>query len=110
MGMFGFAEIIVNLEQAGEQRVAVDREVSGLMPTLADFKASAGAILRGTGLGSVLGILPGGGALLASFAAYTLEKKISDDAGDVRQGRIEGVAGARGGQQRRARRPRSSRC
>src|SRR6476660_1531731 len=74
MGVFGFAEIIRNLEnQTEETRSIVTAKVTGLMPTWPDFKASAGAIARGTILGSVLGILPGGGAVIAAFAAYTFE-------------------------------------
>ena len=77
MGVFGFAEIVSNLEQGASRDVFVNK-VTGLMPTWKDLKSSSGAILRGTALGSMLGILPGGGALLSSFAAYTLEKKIGD--------------------------------
>jgi putative tricarboxylic transport membrane protein len=91
MGMFGFAEIMTNLEQR-EKRETYTSNVTGLFPTLADLKASFGAILRGTGLGSVLGILPGGGAVLASFSAYALEKKISKNPEEFGTGRIEGVA------------------
>src|SRR6188768_765789 len=77
MGMFGTAEIIANLEQ-GEHREVFTGKVKHLFPTKDDFKRIWQPILRGTALGSFLGILPGGGALLASFGAYTLEKKISD--------------------------------
>jgi len=94
MGLFGFTEIIMNLEQygqAGEREVFV-KKVSNLLPTLQDFKDSAGAITRGTLLGSALGILPGGGALLASFAAYTLEKKVSWNSANFGKGAIQGVA------------------
>src|SRR6476660_3410981 len=74
MGVFGYAEIMRNLEQETEEtRSIVTAKVTGLMPTWPDFKASAGAIARGTILGSVLGILPGGGAVIAAFAAYTFE-------------------------------------
>jgi len=90
MGLFGFAEIIMNLEQ-GEAREVFVNKVTGLMPTWKDLKDSSGAILRGTALGSVLGILPGGGALLSSFAAYTLEKKIGDTS-KFGKGEIRGVA------------------
>src|SRR5262249_29443529 len=76
MGMFGIAEIIHNLTST-ERRDLVSAKVSGLMPTRADLKASIAPILRGTVLGSFLGLLPGGGAVLSSFSAYTLEKKIS---------------------------------
>jgi putative tricarboxylic transport membrane protein len=91
MGVFGFAEIIGNLEQK-EQREIFTKKVSNLLPTLKDFKDSWGAVLRGTALGSALGILPGGGALLASFAAYTLEKKVSFNSANFGKGAIQGVA------------------
>src|SRR4051812_31119212 len=91
MGVFGYAEIMRNLEQE-ESRDIVSAKITGLMPTLADFKASAGAIARGTALGSLLGILPGGGAVIAAFAAYTFEKKISKNPERFGRGAIEGVA------------------
>ena len=90
MGVFGFAEIIINLER-GENREVFVNKVKGLMPTWKDLKHSSGAILRGTALGSLLGILPGGGAMLSSFAAYTLEKKIGDTS-KFGNGEIRGVA------------------
>jgi putative tricarboxylic transport membrane protein len=92
MGVFGFAEIIRNLEMSQESRDIVKGKISGLMPTLKDLKDSAGAILRGTALGSILGILPGGGAVVASFAAYTFEKRIAKDPSRFGRGAIEGVA------------------
>src|SRR5512145_1947340 len=76
MGVFGFAEIIANLEHGGEKRQVFTAKVHGLMPTKEDFKRMVPAVLRGTALGAILGILPGGGALLAAFAAYTVEKKL----------------------------------
>ncbi len=91
MGMFGTAEIIANLEQ-GEHREVFTGKVKHLFPTKDDFKRIWQPILRGTALGSFLGILPGGGALLASFGAYTLEKKISDHPEQFGKGAIEGVA------------------
>jgi TctA family transporter len=91
MGVFGLGEIIRNLETERARSVMVKR-VTGLLPTREDLKAIVGPILRGTGLGSLLGILPGGGAMLASFAAYTLEKKISRDPTRFGRGAIEGVA------------------
>src|SRR6267378_2885470 len=91
MGVFGFAEIIANLEQK-EHREIFTKKVSNLLPSLQDFKDSWGSILRGTALGSFLGILPGGGALLASFAAYTLEKKVSKNSANFGKGAIQGVA------------------
>jgi len=91
MGMFGIAEIVANLDTA-EKREVFTAKVTNLLPTLKDFKESAGAITRGTLLGSALGILPGGGALLASFAAYTLEKKFARDGSRFGKGDIRGVA------------------
>src|SRR5438874_1645538 len=92
MGVFGFAEIIRNLELPAESRDIVKAKISGLMPTRKDLIDSAGAIARGTILGSILGILPGGGAVVASFAAYTFEKKVAKDPSRFGRGAIEGVA------------------
>jgi putative tricarboxylic transport membrane protein len=92
MGLFGFAEIIRNLELPAESRDIVKAKITGLMPTRKDLMDSAGAIVRGTGLGSLLGILPGGGAVIASFAAYTFEKRIAKDPSRFGRGAIEGVA------------------
>ncbi|MGD9953256.1 MAG: tripartite tricarboxylate transporter permease [Burkholderiales bacterium] len=92
MGMFGITEIVVNLEQGSRREVFIGK-VKHLYPSREDLKRSWGAILRGTGLGSVLGILPGGGALLSSFASYTVEKKLSKHPEEFGKGAIEGVAG-----------------
>src|SRR6516165_556770 len=92
MGLFGFAEIIRNLELPAESRDIVQAKITGLMPTRKDLIDSSGAIARGTALGSLLGILPGGGALIASFAAYGFEKKIAKDPSRFGRGAIEGVA------------------
>src|SRR5690349_18773364 len=91
MGVFGYAEIMRNLEQT-ESRDIVQSKITGLMPTWPDFKAASPAIGRGTLLGSILGILPGGGAVIAAFAAYTFEKKISSTPQRFGHGAIEGVA------------------
>jgi TctA family transporter len=95
MGVFGFGEIIANLGQPAEKREVFTKDVKGLWPTRDDFKRAFPAVLRGTALGSTLGVLPGGGALLASFAAYTLEKKMPMKPGEVPfgKGNIRGVAG-----------------
>jgi putative tricarboxylic transport membrane protein len=90
MAVFGFTEIIINLEKGKSREIASER-ITGLMPTWKDLKDASGAILRGTAVGTVLGILPGGGAMLSSFAAYTLEKKIGD-ASKFGEGEIRGVA------------------
>ncbi len=92
MGIFGIAEIIVNLEQ-NQSRQIFTSQVGRLWPSRADFRASWKPVLRGTFLGSLLGILPGGGAILSSFASYTLEKKLAKDPSRFGQGAIEGVAG-----------------
>src|ERR1044071_3086825 len=92
LGVFGFAEIIRNLELPEESREIVNAKVTGLMPTRKDLIDSSGAIARGTILGSLLGILPGGGAVIASFAAYTFEKKMSKTPQRFGNGAIEGVA------------------
>src|ERR1051325_5442359 len=92
MGLFGFAEIIRNLEMSQESRDIVKGKITGLMPTRQDLIDSSGAIARGTILGSLLGILPGGGAVVASFAAYTFEKRISKTPEKFGRGAIEGVA------------------
>ena len=93
VGVFGFAEIIRNLDAGAEMdRDLVQQKITGLMPTKKDLKDSFPAIVRGTILGSILGILPGGGAVIASFAAYTLEKKIAKDPSRFGRGAIEGVA------------------
>ncbi|MBK9674010.1 MAG: tripartite tricarboxylate transporter permease [Betaproteobacteria bacterium] len=92
MGLFGFAEIIVNLEHTEKREVFTNR-VSGLWLKWKDLREALPAMLRGTAIGSVLGILPGGGALLGAFASYTLEKKLAKDPSRFGKGAIEGVAG-----------------
>jgi TctA family transporter len=91
MGMFGLGEIIANLENE-ETRSLLSMKVGRLMPDKEDFKRMMAPVLRGTALGSILGILPGGGAMLASFAAYSVEKKVSKNAANFGKGAIEGVA------------------
>jgi len=92
MGMFGLSEIVNNLGQPAEQRSLVTKRITGLFPTMADLKASTGAVLRATGLGSLLGVLPGGGPTLAAFSAYVLEKKLAGPNGSFGKGDIRGVA------------------
>jgi putative tricarboxylic transport membrane protein len=92
MGMFGFGEIIVNLEQR-ENREVFTNKVGRLLPSWTDIKQSIAPVLRGTILGSFLGVLPGGGAVLASFSSYALEKKLAKDPSRFGKGAIEGVAG-----------------
>lgn len=94
MGLFGFAEIMRNLE-GSMSRTLVPSKVGNVLPSWSELKASVGPILRGTALGSILGVLPGGGALLSSFASYTAEKKIAGEKADppFGYGNIKGVAG-----------------
>src|SRR6266487_602366 len=92
MGVFGFAEIIRNLELPAESREILKTKISGLMPSRQDLIDSSGAIARGTLIGSMVGILPGGGAVIASFAAYTFEKKLSKHPERFGRGAIQGVA------------------
>ena len=91
MGMFGVGEIIANLgaHQDGEKNII---GVQSLWPTRDDFRRMIAPTLRGTALGSALGILPGGGATLASFSAYALEKRVSRNRGEFGKGALEGVA------------------
>jgi len=92
IGLFGIAEIVRNLERA-EQRGVLDQPIRRLLPSWAEIRQSFFPVLRGTGLGSMLGILPGNGAVLAPYASYTLEKRIARDPSRFGRGAIEGVAG-----------------
>jgi len=94
MGVFGYGEIISNLGKHESEREVFTANVTGLMPTRDDFRRMVPAVLRGTALGSLLGILPGGGAVMAAFAAYTLEKRTKLQPGEVPfgKGNIRGVA------------------
>ncbi|CAM8667422.1 Protein of unknown function DUF112, transmembrane [Comamonadaceae bacterium] len=94
MGVFGYGEIISNLSKSAGEREIFTASVSGLLPTKQDFQRMVPAVLRGTALGSLLGILPGGGAVMAAFAAYTIEKKTQLQPGEVAfgKGNIRGVA------------------
>ena len=91
-GLFAFAEVILHLG-AGETRARVEGRITGLLPKRADLAASWKPILRGTALGAALGILPGTGPLLSSFAAYALERQLARDPSRFGKGAIEGVAG-----------------
>jgi TctA family transporter len=94
MGVFGFGEIVRNLGQPEDRRQVFTKDVKGLWPTKQDFQEAWPSVLRGTALGSILGVLPGGGALLASFAAYTVEKKaVRKPRIPFGKGAIQGVAG-----------------
>jgi len=91
MAFFGIADVIVNLEHKGKQQVFTSR-IDSVLPTRDDLRMCFWSIMRGTGIGSILGILPGGGALLASFAAYMLEKKVAKPPRNFGNGDIRGVA------------------
>jgi len=94
MGVFGFAEILINLEKQDQGgRSLLAEKIARLWPTGAEARAAAPAVVRGTIIGSLLGILPGGGALLAAFAAYGLEKKVAKNPQEFGKGAIQGVAG-----------------
>jgi putative tricarboxylic transport membrane protein len=92
MGMFGFAEILRNLETTVTRDV-IQSKIGNLLPNRADMRTAAAPIARGTLLGSMLGLLPGNGAVLGPFASYTLEKKLAKDPSRFGRGAIEGVAG-----------------
>ena len=92
VGVFGIAEILRNLEDEHDREV-MTKSINRLLPTGAELRQMIGPVLRGTGVGSVLGILPGGGAILASFASYTVEKKLSKHPEEFGKGALAGVAG-----------------
>ncbi len=93
IGVFGVGEIITNLARADPGGRVSIAKITRLWPTREDFRQAWPAALRGTGLGAVLGVLPGGGATLSAFAAYVLEKKVARDPSRFGRGAIEGVAG-----------------
>ena len=92
IGVFGLSEIMRNLE-GNDAETRRSHAIASLLPTREDIRRSIGPILRGTGLGSLLGVLPGGGAFLSSFASYAVEKKLSRHPEEFGHGAIEGVAG-----------------
>jgi TctA family transporter len=94
IGVFGYGEIIGNLSRPEVNREVFTSRLQGLLPTQEDFKAMAPAVLRGTTLGSLIGLLPGAGALLAAFVSYALEKNMGIRPGEVEfgKGNIRGVA------------------
>ncbi|HKG84642.1 MAG TPA: tripartite tricarboxylate transporter permease [Beijerinckiaceae bacterium] len=92
MGLFGIAEVLSNIERPISRQI-LDAKITQLWPSRADWRASAAPVMRGTLLGFFLGILPGGGAVIASFASYALEKRLSKTPERFGRGAIEGVAG-----------------
>ena len=91
MAIYGVSEVIVNLEKKADETFTT-ASVGSVWPSWADIRYCIPSVLRGTALGSVLGVLPGGGALLASFSAYTLEKKVARAPRNFGHGDIRGVA------------------
>lgn len=92
IGLFGIAEILSNVETMAKSTLLADR-IRGLWPSLADWRASWRPILRGSGLGFILGLVPGGGPVTAAFMSYALEKRIAAEPDRFGKGAIEGVAG-----------------
>ena len=92
MGLFGISEVLVNLETEIEGTI-VTAKIKNLLPTLKDWSDSIWSIVRGTFLGFFLGIIPGGGAIVATFASYALEKRVSKHPEEFGKGAIQGVAG-----------------
>ncbi|HET6492492.1 MAG TPA: tripartite tricarboxylate transporter permease, partial [Burkholderiales bacterium] len=94
MGLFGFAEILSNLEQKADlaSREILKKKITGLMPTWQDIKVSTGSILRGTAIGAFFGTLPGGGPTISAFSSYALEKKMAKHPEEFGHGAIQGVA------------------
>ena len=93
MGLFGISEVLLNIETSLENRSVFNEKITGLLPTRQDWKDSVMPILRGSVIGFFLGILPGGGAVVSSFASYAIEKKVSRHPERFGHGAIEGVAG-----------------
>lgn len=91
VGLFGLVEIFRNLENESAGKVSITK-INGLLPSKEDVKRMIAPILRGTLIGSALGVLPGGSAVLSSFAGYTIEKKVSKNSAEFGHGAIEGVA------------------
>ena len=92
MGLFGVTEVLLNVEE-GLTRTLVSKKIDHLLPNKSDWKLSAKPIIRGTLIGSVLGILPGGGLVLSSFTSYAVERRFSKHPEQFGKGAIEGVAG-----------------
>ncbi len=92
MGLFGVGEVLYSLEASGETKLITDK-IAQVFPSKKDLKASAGPMTRGSVLGFLVGLLPGGGAVIASLLSYALEKRISKHPEEFGKGAIEGVAG-----------------
>ena len=93
IGLFGLADIISNLERRHERVMLISTKLRDLWPNRQEFREAFPAVVRGTAVGSLLGILPGGGAVLSSFASYAVEKRISPTPERFGHGAVEGLAG-----------------
>jgi len=93
MGLFGISEVLINLEEKYKPQEIIAKKIRGLLPTFRDWMDSKWSIVRGTIIGFFLGSLPGGGAIISTFASYTIEKKLSKHPEKFGKGAIEGVAG-----------------
>ena len=93
MGLFGISEVLLNVEKGLARNTVMQTEIKGILPNLKDWRNSIGAILRGSLLGFLLGIIPGGGVVISSFSSYAMEKKLSKHPEKFGKGAIEGVAG-----------------
>jgi putative tricarboxylic transport membrane protein len=92
MGLFGVTEVFQSLEEK-EIREIFKVKIKGLLPSLKDWKDSLGAIMRGSVIGFIFGILPGGGTIISTFSSYAVEKRLSRHPERFGQGEIAGVAG-----------------
>jgi putative tricarboxylic transport membrane protein len=92
MGLFGISEIMMSIKKP-EERVVIKTKIRNLLPNLDDWKRSIGPIGRGSLIGFLTGLLPGGSAVISTFFSYTVEKKVSKNPNEFGQGAIEGVAG-----------------
>jgi len=92
MGLFGISEVLINIEKTVTPEI-LKTKIKNLFPTLLDWIQAKGAILRGSILGFFLGVLPGGGPVIAAFLSYGIEKRISKEPDRFGKGAIEGVAG-----------------
>jgi len=93
MGLFGVSEVLVNLEEGLRRREVFSQRIGRVLPSAHDLRRSTRPIMRGTVLGFLLGVLPGGGAILSSFVSYAVEKRLSKTPERFGTGMIEGVAG-----------------
>ena len=101
IGLFGLGEVLAGAEQKGANQLKTSLKLRDVLPSVQDFVRTRWSIARGTMMGFLVGMLPGAGPTVAAFLAYTVEKKVSKRAGEVRQGRDQGRRRARVGEQRR---------